>query len=236
LVSASDPQSPLNVQVLDEVNDGETLNVLVAVSAKIPWPAQNVLIKLSTLMDGEEQSSAVYPVERWFEGHTSKSGATGAKLMPGEEIRLALAVPIKQGSDYQLEVLWGQEAQRLRKAQPQSVPGMAGGQGLYLGPVQKEVRTQVCAKPPCAAEFLVRVRLINGGPSVVQHASLGVGFMPRGAVDFKTPLPQNEETVELKELRLLPGQAKTLKLSFDRALSQEQIQSYEPVVRILSYE
>ena len=79
----------------------------------------------------------------------------------------SLAVPAKNSSDYQLELLWGSEASTyLRKL------GEPNQQSLLE---VRNVQIQPCMAPDCLP-LSISAELVNGGAERITSVKLGVGF------------------------------------------------------------
>ena len=99
------PGLPFSLEVADEVNDGERLHILGAVSAAADWNLKDVIVKLTSLAGGNTIGVSYLPL-------TQAKKKLQTMIKAGEKYSFTISVPSKEITDYQLELLWGEEAKR----------------------------------------------------------------------------------------------------------------------------
>jgi hypothetical protein len=208
--------------VVDEVNDGQRLHILASIESRTVWDPRRVMVRLTGLSGEKILGVSDYPLV------ASASGSAPALLEPGRPFDVSLSIPVAGVTDYQLELLWGEESGMELK-------------GTAPSPLQLQNVAVVRSGAPCEAErcavvFEVTGNLTNLGTGTINRAALGVGFLPHaqgfGAV---SGIPAEEEVIDLTALALQPGKSRPIKLSVEQP---ELVGGAEltPVVRVVSFE
>lgn len=105
---------PFALEVLDEKNDGESLEVYGNVVSNTHWNPDNVWLRLSSLKKGTLVGVTNSPLSK-LRPLGAQSGE-GELTEPEEKLSFAMSVPAKEMTDYQLQLLWGDEARELNAA------------------------------------------------------------------------------------------------------------------------
>lgn len=213
---------PFGLKVVDEVNDGERLHILASIESRTMWDPRRVMVRLTGLSGDTVLGVNDYSLVG------SGNPAVPAVLEPGRPFDVSLSIPVGGVTDYQLELLWGEESGVELK-------------GTAPSPLQLKNLTVAKSEVPCVAAkcpvvFEVSGDLANFGTGTIARAALGVGFLPHakggGAI---AGVPADEEVIDLASLALEPGSARPIKLSVE----QPELAGggeLTPVVRIVSFE
>ena len=97
----------------------------------------------------------------------------------------------------------------------------------------------LCANDPCEIAFSLSGALYNAGNATISEAEIGVGyvFVKSGAsLDLSGVIPENEELLKIRSLRLAAGGAKPFKLKLSQTVPERTDGEFLPVVRVLSYQ
>lgn len=211
--------APLGLNVLEEVNDGTNLNLNLELSANTRVDLKDVVVRLAALKNGEEQSISLFPASR-----------LGEEASPEAPLRFSVSVPSAGMTDYQLELLWGQDGRDAMKAKG---PPDNGGQ-LVLSDVS--LIDDQCAAP-CDSKFTVGGVLENQSGRVVQIAELGVAFAWVGSGETLDPdSAEIQQKISLKGLALRPGQRQEIKVKLSKGLPKATDGRYMPVVKLINFE
>lgn len=205
--------------MLEEVNDGSNLNLSLELAANTRVPLKDVVVRLAGFKNGQEGSLTLFPA--------SKLAATA---VPGRPLRFSVSVPSVEMTDYQLELLWGQDGREALKIKSESP--MVGE--LVLSDVS--LLDDQCSAP-CESKFSFAGVLENQSARVVEKAELGVAFAWVGNGEALDPaMAEVQQKISLKGLALLPGQRQEIKLKLSKGLPKTADGRYMPVVRLLNFE
>lgn len=223
-------QLPLSLQVVDEVNDGSRLHILGSVSAATDWDLKDVIVKLTGLNNGQEVGISYLPLAN---ADTRKEHLIKA----GEKFTFSISVPSPELTDYQIELLWGEDAKRnlalARAAQPGSVE---------LRDIQVETIRQPCSGSDCEVTFRITGKIHNGTGKNITNLVLGVGYIRTSPakLDLTRQIPQNEENIDIGRFLLAPGASREVRLNFDRPVLEKELVNQagqlKPSIRIISFE
>lgn len=213
--SISDEGSPLSLQLLSEVNDGGRLYVKGSVKAVTDWQVESVLLRLASLKGQEVIGEAYYPLESAFGEMPSKV------LRKGEDIPFSMSVSAAGMTDYQIELLWGEEADSYKeraKSASNKAPSVVRLENLLIERGQAS-----CTDQGCERNLVINASLVNEGQKELMAVILGVRAMS-GA---------DEENLEVTDLKIQPGLARPLRIEFK--VPQGYSEDLKPSVRLLKY-
>jgi hypothetical protein len=92
------------VELLDEVNDGSSLDIRARISAEQDWDTSQVAVRMTGLHRGEIKREKVSVLTDLLP--SEQAGA----VSDGEGRVIAMVLPASDITDYQFELLWGKEA------------------------------------------------------------------------------------------------------------------------------
>jgi hypothetical protein len=226
--------NPFELKISDEFNDGKRLHVVGIVNVFTEWKSKDAVIRLSGLHNGEVLTESFIALDKLIEASLTKEIKTVSK---GQQT-FSLSISADGVSDYQVEVLWGADAKPYLDILTKEAPGE-----LVIKNIQVETRQEACAGKNCGIKYHITAEMLNLGGLTVKNIVLGVGFIrvPVGApIDLQREIPENEELLQLENIRLDAGKSRPLKLDFDQPVSEGMILSDEgtlkPVIRIVSFE
>lgn len=219
-VAAAATTVPFGLKVVDEVNDGERLHILASIESRTAWDPRRVMVRLVGLSGETVIGTSDYPLAGVV--------APGDALPAGRSFDISLSIPVKGVTDYQLELLWGEESGPVRVE--------AAPTPLRLEDMTVARATTGCATPNCPVVYEVTGSLTNRGTATISRAALGVGFLPHGGgAGAVVGIPADEESIDLGALSLAPGTSRPVRLTVEqpRLASGGEL---TPVVRIVSFE
>ena len=236
---------PFTLKVGQEINDGKELHILGSVVANTEWDPTEVVVRLTSLKDGNPVGVVHHTLKKLIEARVGVGQMKAERISAGDETNFSLSVPSTGMSDYQLVLLWGEEAEQFLDSKPkqklgrtaQASDGKTAGNGLKLRIHSIEVETlkSECPYPPCEVRFRLKAVLQNQGKAAITSAKLGVGFIATELLGANM-LPDEEEQVDVPNLKLLPGQSRPFRILLNQEMSEEIAEDVRPLLRIVSFE
>lgn len=246
---------PFILQVLSEQFDGNELVLTVGFASFEDVDYDSVIIRLLTQKGGEVIDSKEFIVEDLFNSYGT-FGSTSAKLEKTFQYKFGLSIPATQGSEYQLELLWGEEAlpylgkkDSLKSPEPNAVQPSRAGSELTAGrnvplPDAKNIELQglriskkrYCyEQQECQIEFQISAEIVNLSNEIVKSAMIAVGFLDKEGEAYKygVRIPEEEELVELPNLSLQAKNSQSIKLVLDQKVPESMDRRYQPVLRLV---
>lgn len=221
LAKEEQERPPFEMELLEDVNDGQHVYVRGRIQVHTVWPLEEVAFRLTSYAQGERVEAKMLPLSAVLR----QSGA----LVRGETRDFEVHMPVRQANEYQLELVWGNEARQLLQAQAVLA--------LELRDVHSEYQSELCQQAVCPQRAVVHGKLYNVGPVAVAAARLGVSihWVPDGepSLDLGSRIPENEELVEVANLNLQVGSEQPFSLEIERTLPVQPGGRYEPFVRVL---
>ena len=207
--SESGEALPFDLRVLEAVNDGERLHVLARVTPRTNWNHNDVVARLTALRGTDVVGVAYYP----FVHHNARTsggvGQVGGLFKARKPLQFSVTVAAQQITDYQLELLWGEEARGFEGSPQFPKPS------LRMHKLQVESQPISCGRPPCDIEYRITGELLNSGRVDLYDIVVSVGFValqPGEKLDLSRHIPDNVQPVELKGVRLKPGDSQRIRL------------------------
>jgi hypothetical protein len=240
---SGDQKMPFVLQVNREVNDGKELHILGSVHATTEWNPDRVVLQLTSLNEGNTVGVVRHTLRKLLQDRSGTLAEPVATVASGEEVLFSLAVSSKGISDYQIVLLWGEDAEPyLDSAATTSKVGskltsQMNSKDLRLRVHSIEIETlkALCSYPPCDVRFRLKALFQNEGKDVINSAKLGVGFIPSELSGTDT-VPESEEIVEVPGLSLQPGVSRPFRILLNKEMPEEVAESVKPVLRIVSFE
>lgn len=212
---SSEP-APFDLELVDDLNDGEQLFVRGRVLASTDRALDKTFAVLTGFAEGGEQTRAAKSLEELIGRE---------RMQKGEDAMFTLALPVDGLSDYKLALAWGKDAEQFLDT---------GARVVLARLRQTEVeRLYSCEPAPCKVHYRISSELVNEGTSPLNQAKLAIGFVP---VDMQSSEPEEEEFVELKDLALAEGQFRTIRIALEEQVSEEVSKRFTPKLRIAGYE
>lgn len=226
-----EPSIPFQLKIQDELNDGTNLYVKASLGGQVEWRPEDIGVKLITVRSGEAKASSVYRVADLLPIQDR-----GRLIAPGDEVLFTLQGEGGNISDYQLELLWGDDAKELvaEKVELPSEESFLALENLTVGS-----DPALCESESCITRFQLQGELVNKGDHEVSRAEIAVGFLwvPIDSnQDLTGQIPEKEERIVLKDLRLGPGRHRTIKLNFTKAVPSSDKGEFVPTARIMAEE
>lgn len=222
--------APFTLELLEEVNDGEKVTIKGQIRAHVERGVDDVVVRLSAL------SAAGVPVVELR--RVSALLPPGERLSPMRPAQFAISLPFRGGTNYQLELLWGEDAAPLVVAAKDREVGGGGdtAQRLVLRNLEvHRVPSERCGTPQeCSVSFTITGELFNAGRATVQAVTLETGFLPATELDGGRQRLESRRTVEVRNLALAPSAAKPFRVTLEKAIPPELEVAPRPVVRVVS--
>lgn len=233
--SGIDPDvTPFVLEVVDEQNDGQRLVVKGRVLPKSSWPADAVVVRLAALDRSGQRKVSYHKMSDILQDQPQ--GAPAAlTLQKGVAQTFSLAIPVQGVTSYQLEVLWGKDAEPF--AGSPTAPVKENKQFLALRNMEvHRLPGGSCSTPDeCVVTFTITGEMFNSGSSIVKDVVIVAGFGTPPNLDLPTQILENEKRVEVPNLRLAPGGTKRFKISLEKLVPPTAQVAPQPVVRIASF-
>lgn len=232
--------TPFILEVMDEKNDGRQLVVKGRIIPKTSKPASEVVVRLSALDRGGDQRVTFHNMQDLLAGGAKPKGEP-VMLEKGVARSFTLAMPLKGITNYQLEVLWGQEAAPYAPSEPisdaQKEPKKEPKQFIALRNLEvHRVPTESCVSPDqCVVRFTITGELFNSGSATINDVVIEAGFSSGDSLDLQSQILENEKRVEVPNLRLAPGASQRFKVSLDKLVPANAVVAPQPHVRIASF-
>lgn len=191
--------APISLEVLDDVNDGQTLYVRGKLSIFGPVGPESTIVKLIGLSEG----IVVAEKEKTLQELVSPA-AVGQGDFP-----FALAVSSRDVTDYHVEVSW---VPPTSMSSPKAQAKVESPAVLFAE--ERVFKALQCETHPCKAHFRVKGVLENLSEQSVSFVRLRVGFLKdtdSGELPGASLL--NEREIDLKGLSLAPGTKRALELN-----------------------
>lgn len=233
-------EGPLALEITQVLNDGRLLHVFGLVSVRTDWDLSRVALRLMGLRGGQihyentrrlsDSLVSEAAVSMVLDPDLAAYKPAPGRLAAGSREAFYLAIPAEGIGNYQLELLWGEEALSF-------LPLSAGRaeQLVELRNVQLEGAEQDC-RAGCDANLRISLDLFNASSRALERVVLGVGYVRsnQGAdLDLSQTVPENEEHVEIEALQLLPGHSRQVRLVFEKPAGRLAAEHLKPAVRIL---
>ncbi len=218
-------ENPYALRIIDEVNDGQTLHVAAEVKASVPLESLPAVLRLTTLKAGNAVKVNYYPV-----AHGKKTAQNSASGRDELTLSYDLSTSSYNITDYQLELLWGEEAREHLASRAKDSPIL----------VLRNVTVQPSGcqgTPACDGKLRIMAELYNPGVVPIPSATLGVGFIWQANGDPKPDredVPQREQKISLNSLNLAPGQSRPLNLTVTSDVPTQPGGQYRPVLRLVA--
>ncbi len=243
LTSAS-AQQPVEISIVDELNDGASLHLLVQLRFLQTRSGDDMRLFLSTMQGAEVLETREFPLRSAFphsippgqdSRHEAQSAVQKSLLRKGQVINASLSIPVSSALDYQLELQWGDASSTLTEL-PLQQPT------LDLRKVRVE-RHRSCDKPASCQLFIkIHGELINQGQKAVEAVVLGIAYpstdnepLPGQELDSASNIPQNEQQVPIEGVALKPGEVRPILVKLEEGFAVREGNDPRPRLRILSF-
>lgn len=226
----NEKRAPFTLEVIDELNDGERLLVMLRLTPQVRWNADNVVVKLNALKDGKVVASKDHCIySPCSERLENKKRPVWLEASVSREFTIPLTAA--EITDYQVELFWGDEARAYRD----SAFLMQTLASPTLRSISSEREVGQCAEDSCEFSYTVTANLQNPENIPLESVVLGAGFILDGEERTTLSIPENEEQLEVPDLHLRPGQSKTFEFVLEQDIPLEAQNRIKPVIRIVSY-
>jgi hypothetical protein len=223
--------TPFRLDVLNESNDGKKLNIQGQLVSKERRSAKDVIVRLKGVDSQGEERVASHKVVDLIK--------SGEDLNPSIPTRFSLALPADGLSNYQLEVLWGRDAEPyLGSTRASLKSNKAESDFLALRNLEvHRVPDGSCSSPEeCLVSFSIKGEFFNSGKAVINDVVLVAGFTPASKLGLPNPPLENEKRIQVRGMDLAPQGVKPFRLTLEKLLPASDTVAYQPVVRIESFD
>ncbi len=223
--------TPFRLDILKETNDGKNLTIQGQVIAKSKRPSKDVLVRLTAVDIQGEEKTAIHRVADLL--------SNSADLTPAMPTQFSLSLPAQGISNYQLEVLWGKDAEAYLGDTPAALKQQrTSSEFLALRNLEvHRVPDGSCSSPEeCLVTFSIKGEFFNSGKATIRDVVVLAGFTPASKLGLPNHPLENEKRIEVQNLDLAPQATKPFRLTIEKLLPASDTVAYQPVVRIVSFE
>lgn len=223
--------TPFKLEITDESNNGESVVVQGRVVGKRQWTPSQAIVRLTALDAKGERRVSFHKLSDFTPMKSS--------VAKGEPATFSLSIPSSNISNYQLELLWGEDAEpymgsvkaSLREVQkPKEYLAL---RGLEV----HRVPDGSCSSPQeCLVSFAIKGEFFNSGSRIIKDVVLKAGFCPADKLDLPEFILENERRIEVRNVSLKPGATKPFRLTLEKVIPASDTVAYQPVVRIVSFD
>ena len=226
---------PFDVEIERVVYTEKSLHVFARVTPHCVLPAAEVALRLSGFKDGQKIGESIAALSQAALRTGKDEGLLNPQgdLEPDTPVTVHVSLAAELLSDFQFEVLWGDDALAVLRAAGTS-PGVPAE--LRALSVSEEAE-EACRSQNCAPRLLISGEILNSGQGPLNEVVLGVGYTLNslaGQVDFWSRIPENEEQVRVTGLGLAPGASRAVRIRFRNPIPDLWRDKVTPRVRILS--
>lgn len=222
--------TPFKLEVVEELHDGADLVIKGRLTPKDEWDPKDVVVRLAALDDRGQQRVSFHRV--------SDLSPQSAVLAAGVATPFSLTLPSAGLTNYQVEVLWGQEAQPFGQPGTPNSPAVPDAAKPFLALRNLEVHrvpSESCATPnECELKFTITGEFFNSGGATVRNVVILAGFTSADKLDLKDQILENERRIEVRNMGLKPGASKPFRLALEKYVTAIDQAAPQPAVRILS--
>jgi len=231
---------PFSLHITEELYDGKRLYIQGRLESATPWDMRELAIRLITLKQGEVLGVSLYPLDEIVVNKPASEEGTMnfSDRNPAEFLVWGDAEAM---SDYQLEVLWGEEALKSPDNGARVSRDVQATQSrLEIRNIQVETERMACEQEEvCKANFRISGELFNTGSAIVSFVNLAIG-LPSDQELVETAqssvrTTEDEEMVEITNLGLRPGNSRELRLTMEREIFDPGMLNRIPYLRIISF-
>lgn len=218
--SQDDSSQPLVLRVTEEINDGKRLHIGGQVMSKIWWESSTSFIHLKVLKDGVVTGESLLPIASLIDPDIARE-YSGPFLRPKEVKPFRLSADAAQITDYQIELVWGDDSKSLQ---------------ALLDPKPIISITDVSLLQKSGKNSVIVGNILNGTPKRLTGLTLGISFhwVQKGAsLDLSAAIPENEQNITVGKLSIGPGEIKPLKIELESELPMSPDGSWQPIVRVI---
>ncbi len=229
-VGTNSPKSDdemFSLEVLEKINDGEKIYILGQITSEVKAPVKDVVLNLRLLdINSKVVSEHAYILSKLMGKDKSEF------INADEPKKFLISTDLKKSTDFQLELLWGEEALKKftkpnAQAQTSTKTEVLKMSNLYfdkkiVSPSGKDLQYY----------FVISGDFENLSDKVVKEISLAVSF--KSKIGDKK-LSNDEEFLEIKDVALKPKSTKKFEMELETILSGDEVNLYTPDIRIVSF-
>ncbi len=209
--AAQQERNPLGLELDHESTDGERLFVRGRVKAETQVELPKVVLHLTTLKDAEKIGESYFPLS------AAEQAASLNNVLPaGAEIPFSMSVASEGMTDYQLELLWGDEAVAFLS----SLAGEAEPASASVILEDVALTGPDCEGGKCPDNCYLTASIRNQAERHVESLLIGLSFSGG-----------EEEQIEITSLGLAPASTRPMRLEID--LPYITAKDLDPKIRII---
>ncbi|HMO02786.1 MAG TPA: hypothetical protein PKD37_06745 [Oligoflexia bacterium] len=240
------PIEPFTIKVKEEFNDGEKLRVIgeLLAQGKISLAEQTKLLlstgrgkeqeavdgvlRIVTFKDGKQIGVALLQIPNLIK----ELGSTS--LSKGQAVPFSISVAGRNMSDYQIELLWGEDARAYVGTALAS-----WGAKQHIESLSNIKIADWRVQPPALGrtKYIISFKLLNVSNQMIQNISLGIGFRASAIDSDKFTGIGEEQEINLTNLGMTPRMGRDIKLAVtapDVPIPDGYVLG--PSIRVLRYE
>ena len=135
-----------------------------------------------------------------------------------------LDLDVRAISDYQVQLLWGKEAQAFKKLHNNNP-------SVKLVELESQNQDLPCAIAPCQRQFVVTGNIVNIGKEVVNNLKISVAY--KWIKENRDRDDLEPTTIEITDLNLSPGQDQPIELTLENTAPILDGGVYKPSLQIV---
>jgi len=223
--------TPFRLDVLQETNDGKNLSIQGQVVSKSQRSSKDVLVRLTAVDAQGEEKTAIHKLADLI--------PNAGDLTPSMPTQFSLSLPSQGISNYQLEVLWGKDAEPYLGDSRASFKQQQKASSEFLALRNLEVHRVPdgsCSSPEeCLVTFSIKGEFFNSGKATIRDVIVVAGFTPASKLGSPNHPLENEKRIQVQNLDLAPQATKPFRLTLEKLLPASDTVAYQPIVRIVSF-
>lgn len=216
------PLLPFQLAVKEEHFDGSRLAVEAELNARRDWDANKIVLQLRRLQDGHELGREQYLLTDVISSEQLKRFGDAVILPADSTHHFTLIAPALGATDYELRLIWGDEAHAAMAAVKPALP-------LRFREIKVTRLAHGCDEVSlCPVEFDIEGQLTNSSAEIVENATITVSWAV--PVDFEAAFPQNSIENQIGGLGLSPGAQRTVRFTIAERFPKALVDRVSPSI------
>jgi hypothetical protein len=225
-------EPPLDLQITQSFVQASKLHVKVLVNAKTDFPADEVIVSLFGLRDGEivEKQTKLMSEE-----------INSRELSNGQSVVLYFVLNKTDLSEYQVKCSWGKDALEIIASIKAGSIEPTTNVNVFLDEIEIVEQTVSCNIAPCDIFYTLFGTINNQSDNRIPEIDLAIGlfWVNEGqtlpSIEAHTKLAPNEEVISLSNINLAPGESRKVRVTVDRGVPILPGGKFIPRLRILDH-
>ncbi len=228
-----DGNDTFSLEVLQKINDGDKIYIFGVIKSFVNIPVKDIVINLKLL----DKNSKIVDEHAYVLSKLIKKDSSEF-FKEGEEKKFLISTQIKNAIDFQLELLWGDEALK-KQANPVSVSSVKNieeyekkSEVLRMSNLYFDKKIVSPLGKNLQYYFVISGEFENLSDKVIKDISIGVSFKNKIKND---KMAGDEEFLEIKDVSLMPKSKKKFEMELETIFSGSDVNLYKPDIRIVEF-